>query len=100
MTIKEPSWIDLGVELHPEGQPDFIFKVVKIDTTGNGARMIHMVATFNPEIPFSRWEAYLLNGQPDIGTLAAKKWLPVKPPAKTPETLKNRFDLVNAFDDL
>lgn len=69
----------------PEPRDMPVFVIVKIEATGNGARMIHLALEADPETTTAKWESDLKNAW-----RPAPRKLPTKPRVK--KDRKSRFD--------
>jgi len=92
---KTNAWIKIGKKIvfnngrHPREAPVWI--ITKIETTGNGARMVHLTADGDPDVVTAKWEAEILGRD----TLSGVRWMPVPPKPRAPrpkKERKSRFD--------
>jgi len=97
------SWIEEGVELHPEDKPGLVFRVTRVRETGNGTRMVSMESVDDPNITCSKWEPYLLRGDPSIFAALdgkSKRWVKAEmAPVPVTDTSKTRYELLDSFDE-
>lgn len=89
---KNNSWIKIGKRVahnrgkHPRESPVFI--ITKIETTGNGARMVHLALEEDTTVVTAKWASDLLGGG-GLG-FGEPQWMPVPPPPRAPRLKKER----------
>ena len=86
------TWLKVGKRIvqnrgkHPRESP--VFVITKIETTGNGARMIHLALEEDPTVVTAKWATELLGRDGWLGM--ESQWMPVPPKPRAPRPKKER----------
>ena len=92
------TWIKVGKRIvnnrgkHPRQSP--VWVITNIETTGNGARMVHLKLESDPETKLARWASDLL-GSAWFNNSLEVQWMPAPPPPRPPRPKperKSRFE--------
>jgi len=89
---KNDKWIKVGKRVvqqgkhtHPRLAPVFI--ILKIEVTGNGAKMVHLALESDLTVTTAKWATELWGNTFGFGS---GYWIPVPPPPRTPHAKKER----------
>lgn len=91
--------LKVGTRLVQGIDSSHVYKVVKIDVTGNGARMLFLEAETNAKDSFARWESDIRGGHFSTSNWQVYRKPRVKKPKPLP-TFVSRYELMDNMDDL